>query len=378
MSAITIRPVLTKADKLDFLKLPFSIFADDKNWIAPLFFERLEHLDENKNPYFKHAAAQLFLAERNGKPIGRISAQIDQLHIDRYNDACGQFGFLDAHDDPEIFSALFAAAENWLRQKGMKKIEGPFSFSINDESGLLIEGFGTPPNMMMGHSRPFYEKHVENNGFKKSKDLLAYLRKLDDALPPDLERRYKWAAKSADLEFRPLNKSQIKSEIQTIMSIFNDAWKNNWNYVPFTEAELQMLATNLKLLVHKNSVQIASYKGQSAAFIVAMPNLNEWFQGLNGRLLPRGLPRLLGKLITKKASSFRIPLMGVRQEFQDSAIGSALSYGLIKKIHEFHAPRGVKEIELSWILEDNERMKKLIESVGAKVYKTYRVYQKQL
>ncbi len=378
MSAITIRPVITKADKFDFLRVPFAIFADDKNWVAPLYFERLEHLDEKKNPYFRHASAQLFIAEKDGKPVGRISAQIDQLHLERYKDKCGQFGFLDAPDDPEIFASLFEAAENWLRQKGMTQVHGPFSFSINDESGLLVDGFNTPPNMLMGHARPFYETHVKANGFHKAKDLLAYIRKFDDPLPADLERRYKWATKSGDLEFRPLNKSKIKTEIQTIMEIFNDAWSKNWNYVPFTEAELQMLATNLKLLVDKNSVQIAYYKGQSAAFIVAMPNLNEWFSGLNGKLLPRGLPRLIGKLITKKASSFRIPLMGIKQEFQDSAIGAALSYGLIKKIHEFHGPRGVKEIELSWILEDNERIKNLIESIGGKVYKTYRIYEKQL
>ena len=304
--------------------------------------------------------------------------QIDQLHLDLYKDACGQFGFLEAENDPEIFKALFAAAESWLRDNGMKKVQGPFSFSINDESGLLVDGFNTPPNMLMGHAREFYEKHVKANGYKKAKDLLAYIRKFDDPLPSDVERRYEWATKSGDIEFRALNKSQIKTEIQTIMSIFNDAWSKNWNYVPFTEAELQMLATNLRLLVDKNSVQIAYYKGQSAAFIVAMPNINEWFAGLNGKLLPRGLPRLIGKLITKKASSFRIPLMGIRQEFQDGPIGAALSYGLIKKIHEFHGPRGVKEIEMSWILEDNERIKKLIESIGGRVYKTYRIYEKKL
>ncbi len=378
MSAVTLKLVNTKADQHSFLTVPFSIYANDKNWIAPLYFERFEHLSEKKNPFFQHAKAQLFIAEKNGKPVGRISAQIDQLHLDRYDDACGQFGFLEAEDDPEIFAALFAAAENWLRGHGMKKVQGPFSFSINDESGLLVDGFNTAPNMMMGHALPYYGKHVEANGFKKAKDLHAYIRNFDDPLPTDLERRYKWTAKSNDIEFRPLNKSQIKTEIQTIMSIFNDAWSNNWNYVPFTEAELQMLATNLKLLVDRNAVQVAYYKGQSAAFIVSMPNLNEWFAGLNGRLLPRGLPRLIGKLLSKRASSFRIPLMGIRQEFQDSAIGSALSYGLIKKIHEFHGPRGVKEIEMSWILEDNIRIKNLIESIGGKIYKTYRVYEKNL
>lgn len=378
MSAISIKLVNSKADQLKFLQVPFAIYANDKNWVAPLFFERFEHLSEKKNPFFQHAKAQLFIAEKNGRAVGRITAQIDQLHLDRYGDACGQFGFLEAENDPELFNALFTAAENWLRGNGMKKVQGPFSFSINDECGLLVDGFDTPPNMMMGHAQSFYGKHVEANGYKKVKDLLAYIRKLEEPLPLDLERRYKWATKSADIEFRPLNKPQIKTEIQTIMSIFNDAWSKNWNYVPFTEAELQMLATNLKLLVDKNSVQIAYYKGQSAAFIVAMPNLNEWFAGLNGRLLPRGLPRLIGKLITKKASSFRIPLMGIRQEFQDGPIGSALAYGLIKKIHEFHATRGVKEIEMSWILEDNERIKSLIESIGGKVYKTYRVYEKLL
>lgn len=378
MSAVIVKTVSSKSDQLSFLQIPFGIYATDKNWVAPLFLERFEHLSEKKNPFFQHAKAQLFIAEKNGKAVGRISAQIDQLHLDRYKDACGQFGFIEAENDPEVFSALFVAAENWLRENGMKKIQGPFSFSINDESGLLVDGFNTPPNMMMGHAREFYGKHVEANGYKKVKDLLAYIRKLDDPLPADLERRYKWATKSGDIEFRPLNKSKIVTEIQIIMSIFNDAWSRNWNYVPFTEAELQMLATNLKLLVDRNSVQIAYYKGQSAAFIVAMPNLNEWFAGLNGKLLPRGLPRLIGKLITKKASSFRIPLMGIRQKFQDGPIGSALSYGLIKKIHEFHGPRGVKEIEMSWILEDNERIKKLIESVGGKVYKTYRVYEKKL
>jgi hypothetical protein len=378
MSSITIRPVMTKADKLDFLRVPFSVYAKDPNWVAPLFFERMEHLSTQKNPYFQHAEAQLFIAEKNGKPVGRISAQIDRLHLERYNNASGQFGFLDAPDDPEIFKALFQAAESWLKQKGMRQLQGPFSFSINDESGLLVDGFDTPPNMMMGHALPFFAKRTEENGYTKAKDLLAYIHYLKDELPPNLERRYQWATKSGDIEFRPLNKSKMKSEIQIIMSIFNDAWSENWNYVPFTEAELQMLATNLKMLVDKNSVQIAYYKNEPAAFIVAMPNLNEWFSGLQGKLLPRGLPRLIGKLISKRATSFRVPLMGVRQKFHESPIGAALSYGLIKQIYAFHGPRGVKEVELSWILEDNQRIKNLIESIGGKVYKTYRIYEKQL
>jgi hypothetical protein len=378
MSAITIRPVGSKADKLDFLRVPFAIYANDPNWVAPLFFERLEHLDKNKNPYFKHAAAQLFIAEKDGKPVGRISAQVDSLHVERYNDACGQFGFLEAQNDPEIFAALFSAAENWLRQKGMRRLRGPFSFSINDESGLLVDGFNSPPNMMMGHATPFYAGHVEANGYAKAKDLLAYVRDPRVALPPVMQHILNRSMQSGEIKIRPLKKSDMKNEIQIIMSIFNDAWSNNWGYVPFTQAELQVLATNLKLLVHKESVQIASYRGEDAAFVVIMPNLNEWFAGLDGKLLPRGLPRLLGKLITKKSKSFRIPLMGVRKKYQSGVLGAALSLGAIKAIYDFHVPRGAEEVEMSWILEDNMPMRHMIESFGGKINKTYRIYEKQI
>lgn len=378
MNAITVKPVLTKADKLVFLRVPFAIYANDKNWVAPLFFERLEHLHEKKNPFFQHAEAQLFVAEQNGKAVGRISAQIDRLHLERYNDACGQFGFLEAQDDPAIFKALFDAAENWLRLRDIKKVQGPFSFSINDESGLLVDGFDTPPNMMMGHAAQHYGKHVEANGFKKAKDLLAYLRDLKLPVPEIFEKISERTIQSGDLKVRPMKKSDMKNEIKIIMSIFNDAWGNNWNYVPFTEAELNMLATNLKLLVHNESVQIASYRGEDAAFIVTMPNLNEWFAGLNGKLLPHGLPRLIGKLITKKARTFRIPLMGVRKKFQDGMLGGALAASVTKAVFDFHVPRGAEEVELSWILEDNHGMRHFIEAYGGKVYKTYRVYEKSL
>lgn len=378
MSALTIRPVTTKADKLAFLRVPFSVYADDPNWVAPLFFERLEHLDVKKNPYFKHAEAQLFIAEKDGKPVGRISAQVDRLHLERYKDGCGQFGFLDAHDDAEVFSALFNTAETWLKQKGMTRVRGPFSFSINDESGLLIDGFDTPPNMMMGHARSYFAKHVEAHGFKKAKDLFAYTRDLTKPFTPALVKIYDRAAKSGDIKIRPLNKSDMKNEIQIIMSIFNDAWSSNWGYVPFTQEELQMLATNLKLLVHSKSVQIASYRGENAAFIVAMPNLNEWFKGLDGKLLPYGLPRLIGKLMTKRAKSFRVPLMGVLKKYQDGSLGAALSVGVIKAIYDFHVPRGAESVELSWILEDNTRIRHIIETFESHVSKTYRIYEKQL
>jgi hypothetical protein len=378
MNAITVREVKTKADKMAFLKVPFEIYAQDPNWVAPLFLERLEHLDPKKNPYFQHADAQLFIAEKNGKAVGRISAQIDQLHIERYKDATGQFGFLEAQNDPEIFENLFQAAEAWLISKGMKKVRGPFSFSINDETGLLIEGFETPPNMMMGHAAAFYAKHVENNGFKKCKDVLAYEYKRESGMPKSLQRLYERGMASGDVVIRPLNKSDIKNEMKIIMEIFNDAWSDNWGFVPFTDAELQMLAGNLKMLVKKEAVQIATYKGENAAMMVSLPNLNEWIAGMNGSLLPFGWAKLARKIITKKSNSFRVPLMGVKKKFQDGLLGSALSIGLIKHIADFYWAEGAQHCELSWILEDNKRMCHILDNVGATVYKKYRVYEKSL
>jgi hypothetical protein len=378
MSAITIREVKTKADKLAFLKVPFEIYKNDVNWVAPLFFERMEHLDLKKNPYFQHAEAQLFIASKGGKDVGRISAQIDSLHIERYKDATGQFGFLEAHDDPEIFKALFRAAENWLRAKGMKRALGPFSFSINDETGLLIDGFDTPANMMMGHATPFYAAHVEANGFKKIKDVLAYIHDRHTNLPPAFDRIYKRGLASGDVTLRPINKSDMKNEIKIIMDIFNDAWSENWNFIPFTDAELQALATNLKMLTKKEAVQIAYYRGEPAAMIVSLPNLNEWIRGLNGKLLPFGIFKLIGKLINKKSKTFRVPLMGVKKKYQDSFVGSALAFALMKTVFEFHKAEGAESGEMSWILEDNKRIRSMLEATGSHVYKTYRVYEKSL
>ena len=378
MSSITIRPVLNKRDQITFLKVPFPIYAKDPNWVAPLFLERFEHLSEKKNPYFQHAAAQLFIAEKDGKPVGRISAQVCQLHQERYKDATGQFGFLEAVDDPEVFAALFKAAEDWLRAKGMKRALGPFSFSINDETGLLIDGFDTMPNMMMGHATRYYQKRVEEQGFTKAKDVLAYEFDNVKGLPPTMRKMVDRMMASGDLTIRPLDKKNMASEIDIVMDIFNDAWSENWNYVPFTRAEVAMLAQLFKMLLDAKAVQIASWKGEPAAFCLAIANINEWFQGLNGRVLPFGLFKLLPRVISGRSRSVRVPLMGVKKKFQDGAIGAGLALATIRASSDHVISKGVTHGEFSWILEDNLRVRHVLESMGAHVYKTYRVYEKSL
>jgi hypothetical protein len=378
MSGIHIRPVVTKNDKMDFLKVPFKIYENDKNWIAPLFLERLDHLNEKRNPYFQHAKAQLFIAERAGVPVGRISAQIDDLHQARYQDRCGQFGFIEAVDDPEVFAVLFKAAGDWLRERGMKTARGPFSFSINDETGLLIDGFDAPPMIFMGHGMPYYDARVKEQGFAKAKDVMAYRLPRAEGFATKLKKIYDRSIASGDITVRPVNKRKIKEDIDVVMSIFNDAWSDNWGFIPFTQAELNMLATNFKMLLHKDMTSIAYYKGEPASFCISLPNLNEWIQGMNGSILPFGWAKLAGKLITKKSLTCRVPLMGVRKKYQHGALGAALAICAIRGPFELHFSRGGNYGELSWVLEDNTAMRNLAEAHGAFIYKTYRVYEKQL
>jgi hypothetical protein len=378
MSGLVVRAVSSKRDTMDFLRVPFEVFKGDTNWVPPLFFERLEHLDKSKNPYFKHAEAQLFVAYKNGAPVGRISAQIDQLHLDRYKDQTGQFGFLDAVDDKAVFQALFMTAEDWLTARGMKRVRGPFSFSINDETGLLIEGFERPPNMMMGHARPYYAGHVEAAGYGKAKDVIAYDFNENSKYSALIERAYKRAASSGKITVRPLNKKKIADELNIIMSIFNDAWSDNWGFVPFTQDELTLLGKNLKMLVTEEYVAIAYYNGEPAAMAVTLPNINEWIHDLNGKLLPFGWAKLLPRVILSRHKSIRLPLMGVLKKYHDSALGSALALMVIETIRRYHTSNGIFRGELGWILEDNAGMRNIIESAGAKAYKTYRVYEKNL
>ncbi len=379
MSAhIEVKPVTDKSSKRDFLEVPHVVFRDDPHWVAPLYLERDEHLDPRKNPYFEHAEVQLFVAYKDGKPVGRISAQNDQLRLKIHNDNNGMFGFLDAVDDQKVFNALTDAAGNWLRSCGRSGMIGPFSFSINDETGMLIDGFNSSPNMMMGHGCPHYAVHMDALGFQKAKDVIAYHYDFGPEAPALVTRVQQRAMASGDFSIRPLKLSDMKNEIRVIMDIFNDAWSNNWGFVPWTEAELDKLGKDLKLLVTGHYGYIASYKGEPAAFVITLPNLNDWIKGMSGKLLPFNWAKLAAKVIKKKPTSLRMPLMGVRRKFHSTPTGSALSVLVIEAARQYHVSRGGKTGELSWILEDNYPVRKIIEAFGCVPYKTYRIYEKAL
>jgi hypothetical protein len=374
---VTVKAVVDKQGRQDFLRVPFHVYADDPHWVAPLFLEREDHLNPRKNPYFEHADVQLFVAYKDAKPVGRISAQDDSLRLKTHNDNKGMFGFLDAPDEASVYAALVGAASQWLKTRGRSGMIGPFNFSVNDEMGQLIDGFDTSPNMMMAHGRPHAAKRIEEQGFAKAKDVIAYHYDLGPA-PAILQRVQKRAMASGDVTIRPLKLSDMKNEIMLIMDIFNDAWSSNWGFVPWTKAELDKLGKDLKLLVNGNYGYIASYKGEPAAFVVTLPNLNDWIKGMNGSILPFNWAKLIGHIIRKRPTSFRMPLMGVRRKFHNTPTGSALSTLVIDAARSYHVGRGGKTAELSWILEDNYPVRKLIEAFGGVPYKTYRIYEKAL
>lgn len=358
-----------------FIRLPWSIYVDDPVWVPPLLIERRQHLSKN-NPYFAHSHCCFWIAYRGAKLVGRISAQVDELHIRHHQDATGFFGMLEAENDAETFRALTNIAEKWLHSKGMRRVLGPFNLSVNQESGLLVEGFDTPPSIMMGHAYPYYGSRIEEQGYHKEKDLLAYLVNTDFDFPPFVKKLLK--KNKQDIVVRPLYKSNFSKNLEILRSIFNDAWSQNWGFIPYTEAEFEHLGKDIGLLLDDELVQIAEVRGIPAAMIVLLPNINEIIKDLNGRLFPFGWLKFLWRLKVTHPKSSRVPLMGVCRRYQSSLLGAIFTFMLIDALRAPAAKLGFRKVEMSWILEDNMDMRKIIEYIGGIAYKRYRIYGKKI
>ena len=378
-SAITVRPARGWRDMRAFIRLPHAIYADDPAWVPPLELERRLHLSKRFNPFFDHGEGELFIAWRDGVPVGRVSAQIDRLHLERYGDATGFFGHLEAHDDPAIFRVLLDATAAWLKERGMRHVRGPFSWNINQESGLLVAGFDTPPAFMMGHAKPYYDAHVRAAGMTGVMDLLAYDFTRDMHVPDKMRRFIQREKERGTLRVRPLNKRRLKDELRLLRDIFNDAWAENWGFVPFTEREFMEMGRQLSFLVSERDVAIASWKGEPAAMAVVMPDLNRYIADMNGRLAPFNWLRLLYRLkFSGPPQRMRMPLMGVRRKFHNGLPGAMLALAVIDEVYTYNRDRGVGGAELSWVLETNSRVRHLIEGLGARPYKTYRLYERDI
>lgn len=342
--------------------------------------QRDQH-DPAKNPGLDGFAIQHWLAYQQGRAVGRLTSFINPAHLGRHQDAAGHFGFLATDPQcPGAIPALMAAGEEWLRGQGMRQIAGPFEYSVNDECGLLIDGFDTPAMMMMPHGRPDYAPALEAVGYAKAMDLFAYLGDSHEGFPRrgPVSRLQRMAGDKANLTLRPLKKNAFRDEIGLAMDIFNDSWSDNWGFVPFSDAQVQQMAADLKLLLDPDGFWFGEIDGQALGFVLLAPNLNEAIRDLDGRLLPFGWAKLLWRLKATGLSSGRVPLTGIRRSVQKTLPGAALMVSMFDKAVLAMRDKGIHQVELSWILESNRDVQKLIRQTGAEVYKTYRIYQKPL
>ncbi len=380
-SRTEISPVVTGADRKAFLDLPYRAYRHLPAWRAPLRMERANQIDPARNPGLVGIDHVFFLARKNGEVAGRIAAFVNPAHLAAHGDGTGHFGFLDTlRDDPEVVAALLSAAEAWLRGRGMRRIAGPFNFSVNEECGLLVDGFDTPPMIMMPHGRPDYAGAVERAGYAKEMDLHAFLYEFGSTYAaPKMVAKWK-ALFDADpaVSVRPIDMSRFREEIALIMDMFNDAWSQNWGFVPFSDAQIGTMADELKPLITADAIWIASIDGEPATFTVFLPDLNELAHGLDGRLLPFGWARLLWRLKVRGATRARLPLFGLRRKFHKTRRGMLALAGSFESAFSAQYRRGVRQLEAGWVLETNQDLIGLIELFEMKRYKTYRIYGKAL
>lgn len=373
-----VRQVASKADLKKFVDLPFRLYADDPNWVPPLKVEVYGLLTPGKNPWFEHAEAAFFLAERDGRVVGRISAQVDRLVLEHMGEGTGQWGMFEAEDE-ETGAALIAAAEGWLRGRGMTRSLGPFSLSIWDEPGLLIQGHDHPPTVMMGHNKAAYEAMVEGAGYVKAKDLYTYDLDVGQSFPPLIQRIVQSGERSDRIRIRRVDKSRFDEEAALILGILNDAWSDNWGFIPLTPSEIAYAGKKLKPIVFEDLIRIAEVNGEPVAFMMTLPDLNEKLKDFGGALFPFNWAKLLWWLRAPKVHTMRVPLMGVLKHLQATRLASQLAFMMIEFIRrdavgKYDATRG----EIGWILDDNQGMRSIADAIDSKINRVYRIYEKAL
>ncbi len=374
--SVEIRQTPLGGDLRPFLDVVDYIYRGDPNYVRSLDMDLKQRLSK-KNPFFEHAEGTIFTAHRNGWCVGRCTAQIDREHVSRYKEDCGFFGFLDTIEDDEVAGALLQAAADWLRERGMKKMRGPFSLSINEEMGCLIDGFDTPPMILMQHHRPYQGPLIEKAGMNKVKDVYAWRYVVGD-LPPRAQKAHDEIEKLPEVRSRHVDMKNLDAEVRTIMDIFNDAWSDNWCFVPYTEAELGKMAEDLRLIGIPELTYISEIDGEPAAVAVALPNVNELIKDFGGKLVPFGLPKLLWRLKVVGPKTARLAILGIRKKFRNQRKYAALSAYLYAKLNQSGKHVGIEWGELSWTLEDNGPVNVGIKFMGGKIYKKYRLYEREL
>jgi hypothetical protein len=375
---VTIRPVEDAADRKAFVDLAYTLNRDDPNWVPPLKTEVHGLIDPRTNPWFEHAEARFFLAERDGRPVGRISAQVDTLVLEHMGPGIGQWGMFEAAD-AEVAAELIHRAEAWLRGRDMTRSMGPFSLSIWDEPGLLIKGHDHPPMVMMGHNKPEYEAWVEASGYTKAKDLYTYDLEVTAPFPPIVERIVQAGAKNPRISIRRTVKKQFEAEARLLLGILNDAWSENWGFIPLTEAEIAYAGKKLKPIVLEDMILVAEYDGEPVAFMMALPDINQFLRDLDGSLFPFGWAKLLWRLRRMRPGGGRVPLMGVVKRLHSTRLASQLAFMMIEQIRKAGTGHyGIGRAEVGWVLEDNGPMISIATAIESDVNRIYRIYEKPL
>ena len=361
----------------EFLDVVRRSYRDDPAYVRPLDQDVRDRLNHKKNPFFTHGDGAAFTAHRGRECVGRITSSIDKEHVERYRDATGFWGFLDTIDDAEVTSALLRRAEAWLAERGMTRAQGPMSINVNEEMGCLVEGFDTPPFIYMPHHRPYQGELIEKAGYAKVKDVFAW-RYVVGELNPRVARARAEISAMPEVTSRKVSYRNMQRDVELIMDIFNDAWSENWGFVPLTQPEVNKTAQDFKLFLIPEITRIVSIDGEAAAVAVAIPNLNEMIKDLDGKLFPLGLPKLLYRLKVKGPKTGRVLILGIRKKWRSVRKYAGLSLFLYAELNESGKKLGMTGGELGWTLEDNGPVNTGIRTMGAKPYKRYRIFAKSL
>jgi hypothetical protein len=386
VTQIDITPVSTKREREEFVSFGFAINASDPNYVPNLYSEELGKFTPGKNPFFEHARCQLFLARRGSEVVGRISAHIDELALVQpveqgMGPGTGMWGALETLD-AGIAAQLIATAEGWLREQKMTRVLAPMNLSVWEEPGLLVKGHDHPPMYMMGHQSARYQPWVEGAGYDLAKRLYTYELDITKDFPPLIQRIVASGEKNERIKIRRCDLKNFERDVQILCHILNDAWSDNWGFVPFTQSEIAYTAKHLKAIVKPDLIRFAEYDGEPVAFMMTIPDLNQVLKKANrtnGKPSPLGWAKLGYWLLRTKPADMRVPLMGVLKKLQSSRLASQLAFTMIEYIRrDSIANFGGKRGEIGWILEDNQGMVAIAETIGSTINKQYNIYEKMI
>jgi GNAT superfamily N-acetyltransferase len=372
--ALEVRPVQSRRDLTTFIKLPWRLYRNERNWVPPLVFERRQFLDRRKNPFFQHAEAEYYLAWRDGRAVGRITAQVDR-HFNEFQDNdWGMFGFFECEEDPEAAAALLASAEAWLRARGRDRMVGPMNFTTNDECGVLIEGFDQLPTILTDYTHAYYPGLLEGAGLAKAMDLFMWHLDVSDRSRVnqaiwDIADR---VGSKHGIVTRHFRKKDLDAEVDRFLEIYNAAWEKNWGFVPLTEPEVRHYAKQLKPLLSEDWAMVAEKDGETVGAALTLPDFNQVLLHMNGRILPLGWAKFL--FYRRKIDRVRVFALGVKREWQHT--------GIAAKLYEMHFDSAARTPqrggEMGWILETNKAMNRAMEGMGGHIVRKYRLYEREL